>query len=168
MNQKLIGALSALVVVLAAGVVYFAFFNRPVVSPREPMVTDFNFIFKYGVGAINELNTFNQTYTKDMAMDPPITIQFKLTESERMGIYEKINSLHLFDEDGGRIGEGTVMVPCSSYYLKVNINSVQKELSWGCDRKTTDKLQQFTDYVISVIQAREEYKKLPAPKGGYM
>jgi len=48
---------------------------------------DFNLIFKYGVTARNELNTFQGTYTKDMISDPSITVDLSLTEEELSRIY---------------------------------------------------------------------------------
>jgi len=39
-----------------------------------PSDSNFNLIFKYGVGAKNEFNTFKGTYTKDMVMDPSVTV----------------------------------------------------------------------------------------------
>ena len=131
--------------------------------------TNFNFIFKYGVGSGNELNTFDKTYTKDMIMDPSITIKFELSESELAGIYQKINDLKLFDKDEEQTEENMFRTPCLSYYLKAQIDSDQKELSWdNCSGEISDKLQQFTDYIILIITSKEEYKELPTPKGGYL
>ena len=129
----------------------------------------FNLIFKYGVGAKNELNTFTQTYTKDMVVDPSITIKFTLTDSEIAGIYQKLNDLKLFDESAKPI-EGNLMVtPCSSYYLKVQIDSEEKELSWNnCKGKISDKFLQFTNYITQIIESKEEYKNLPTPRSGYL
>ncbi len=142
----------------------------PSPSPKStPQSTSFNLIFRYGVGAKNELNTFAQTYTKDKVMDPSVTIKLRLTDNELAGIYQKLNNLKLFNESTKPI-EGNVMVtPCSSYYLKVQINSEQKELSWNnCQGRVSDKFQQFTSYIIQIIGSKEEYKKLPTPQGGYL
>jgi len=142
----------------------------PSPSPKPiPQSIGFNLIFRYGVGAKNELNTFAQTYTKDMVVDSSVTIKLKLTDNELAGIHQKLNDLNLFNESMKPI-EGNVMVtPCSSYYLKVQINSEQKELSWNnCRGRVSDKFQQFASYVIQIIESKEEYKKLPTPQGGYL
>jgi hypothetical protein len=47
-----------------------------------------------GVGAKNELNTFDQTFTKDMVMDPSVTVKMKLSDNELNSIYQKINNLN--------------------------------------------------------------------------
>ena len=193
MNQKGFANIALIIVVIAIVAVggYFVFSKNsatptpsptpsptptltptPTASPSPkpiPQSTIFNLIFKYGVGAKNELNTFAQTYTKDMVMDPSVTIKFKLTDNELAGIYQKLNDLKLFNESTKPL-EGNVMVtPCSSYYLKVQINSEQKELSWNnCRGRISDKFQRFTNYIIQIIESKEEYKKLPTPQGGYL
>ena len=140
----------------------------PPLSPNS-QPTSFNLIFKYGVGAKNELNTFDQTYTRDMVIDPPVTINFKLTDSELASIYQKINDLKLLDNNEEPKDGNILVTPCSSYYLKVQTDSIQKELSWdNCRGKISDRLQQFTNYIISVIESKEEYKKLPTPRSGYL
>jgi hypothetical protein len=153
------------IVLTAAGFLIFKQINLP---PRN-QPADFNFIFKYGIGAKNELNTFNQTYAKDMIMDPPATLGFKLTDNEIAGIYKKMNDLKVFGINEASTEKNVAVTPCPGYYLKVQIGSLIKELSWdGCHGKINDKLQQFADYIIRIIEAKEEYKNLPAPKGGYL
>lgn len=175
MNQKGFTniVLIVLVVILNGVAGYFALNNRSTTptpsSSSTPQSTTFNLIFKYGVEAKNELNTFAQTYTKDMVMDPSITTKFKLTDSELAGIYQKLNDLKLFNESTKPIERNVRITPCSSYYLKVQTNSEQKELSWdNCRGRISDKFQQFTNYVIQIIESKEEYKKLPTSLGGYL
>lgn len=166
-NKSLL--IAVVVIVLSiAGFAVFKQSNTPSQNPPVGSPTSFNLIFKYGVGAKNELNTFDQTYTKDMIMNPPVTIKFKLSDSDLAGIYQKISDLKLFDIS--QPTKGNMMVtPCSSYYLKVEIDSSEKEMSWSnCRGKIDDKLQQFTEYIISIIKSKEEYKKLPTPRGGYL
>jgi|GEM_PF-1286150 len=128
-----------------------------------------NFIFRYGVGAKNELNTFSQTYTKDMVMDSPITVSLKLTNEEITDVYKKINDLKLFDIKKEATETNTRVTPCSSYYLKVQSSYPQIGLAWdSCQGKINDKLQEFTDYIIKIIESKEEYKALPTPKGAYL
>jgi hypothetical protein len=159
------------IVVVASAVAGFVVFKQPSTPPQNPPVgkpTDFNLIFKYGFEAKNELNTFDQTYTKDMVMDPSVTVNMVLSDTELTAIYQKINELKLFDI--GLPTDGNMEVtPCSTYYLKIQTNSDARELSWdNCRGKTNDKLQQVTDYIISIIESKEEYRNLPTPKGGYL
>lgn len=161
--------ISIVVIVLAvAGFLVFKQSNTSIQNPPAGVSTRFNLIFKYGVGAINELNTFDQTYTKDMVIDPSVTVKMVLSNNELNNIYQKINDLKLFNENTEP--EGNMMVePCSSYYLKVQINSEQKELSWdNCRGRISDKFQQFSSYIIQIIESKDEYEKLPTPRGGYL
>lgn len=166
--QKII-LISIVVIVLAAtGFFVFKQSSIPSQNPSAGAPNSFNLIFKYGVGAKNELNTFNQTYTKDMVMAPSVTVKMSLSNNELNSIYQKINDLKLFNESIEP--ESNMMVtPCSSYYLKVQINSEQKELSWdNCRGRIRDKLQQFSNYIIQIIESKEEYKKLSTPRSGYL
>ena len=164
MKNKLIIIAVTVIALAAAG---FLIFRQINLQPQNPPA-DFNFVFRYGVGAKNELNTVNQTFTKDMVMDPPLTIELKLTDSELAAVYKKMNDLKVFGINKG--SEENVMVePCSSYYFKAQFGSFRKELSWDdCQGKVNDKLQQLTNFIIKIIESKEEYKKLPAPKGGYI
>lgn len=138
-------------------------------NPKADKPKTFNFIFRYGPGRANELNTFKQTYTKDLIMDGTVTTKLRLSDSELWAIYQKIIDLNLFDGKIDPVDKRIILIPSSDYYLKVQIDSEQKELSWTNKHgKINDRLQQFTDYVISIIQSKDEYKRLPAAKGGYM
>lgn len=160
------------IVVIILAVTGFVVFKQSNTQPQNlptGETSNFNFIFRYGIGAKNELNTFSKTYTKDMVVDPSVTIKFELTNNELAGIYKKISDLKLLERNEEPTEGNMLVTPCSSYYLKVQIDSTQKELSWNnCRGKISDKFQQFTNYIISIIESREEYKKLPIPKGGYL
>jgi hypothetical protein len=170
MKNKFLLIPVAIIILAAVGFFIFKQKNIPPQNPPTGGPTTFNLIFRYGVGAKNELNTFEQTYTRDMVMDPPVTIKLKLSDSELNSIFQRINDLKLFDESAEPVeGNGFGGIPCSNYYLKVQIDSAQKELSWdNCREKISDKLQEFTNYIIQIIESKEEYKKLPTPKGGYL
>lgn len=157
-----------IIAIMALVMVGFALLKLLNTVPQTTVPEDFNLVFKYGVGAKNELDTFDGTYTKDLVMDPPVTVDFKLSDDELTGIYEKMTDLEVF-EITDTAEEGMFITPCSSYYLKVQQNSVQKELSWdNCSGEIDSKLQEFTNYVISIIESKDEYKELPDATGGYL
>jgi hypothetical protein len=138
----------------------------------------FNLIFKYGVTAKNELDTFKETYTKDMIADPSITIKLPLSEEEMNRIYQKMVEIDFFSyPEAFKVtvpaGELTSMVtPFSSYHFTVEYNSQIKKLSWADDVTNSDekaaKLRELIKLIKSIIESREEYKKLPEPKSGYL
>ena len=80
-----------------------------------------------------------------------------------------MNDLKIFEVNEASTEKNVMVTPCSGYYLKAQTGFLVKELSWdGCRGKINNKLQQFTNYIIKIIEAKEEYKKLPAPKGLYL
>ena len=136
-----------------------------------------NLIFRYGVQSRNELNTFQGTYTKDMIVDPPITVNLLLSREELDRIYQKMVEIDFFDYPD----EFSVLVlpwmptgevtPYSSYYFKVEYDSAIKELWWedkitNRDEKA-DKLRELIDLIRDTVESKEEYGNLPLPRGGY-
>ncbi len=140
--------------------------------------SDFNLIFKYGVTARNELNTFEGKYTRDMVADPPITIDLTLTEEELDRIYRKMIEIDFFDYPDKfsvsvPLGEPiSIIRPYSSYYFRVEYESGIKELRWEDEIKNedekADRLRALIKLIRDIIESRAEYKELPKPKSGYM
>ena len=142
---------------------------------------DVNLIFRYGVGAKNELNTFEGTYTKDMVSDPSITVPLSLTEEELDRIYRKMVEIDFFEypeEFFVDVASGELagmVTPYSSYYFKVEYGSSIKELRWE-DEITeitneddkANKLRELIKLITDIIEAKEEYQRLPEPTSGYM
>ncbi len=137
-----------------------------------------NFIFQYGVGARNELDTFAGTFTKDMILDPSITVKLTLTSEEMTRIWQKmeeIDFLHYPDNFSVIVppGSNTAMVtPHSSYYFKVQYSNGTKELRWDDAIQNPDpqasKLRELIQLIQKIIESKDEYKRLPTPKGGYL
>ena len=67
--------------------------QNPYIPPRKG---DFNLLFKYGVGAKNVLDTFDNTYTKDMVIGSPITIRLYLSDEEIEQIRQKMFEIGFF------------------------------------------------------------------------
>lgn len=147
-------------------------------TPPDVKPPDFNLIFKYGVMARNELNTFKGTYTKDMVSDPSITVNLSLSEEELDSIYRKMVEIDFFDyPDEFSVsvpaGESFGMVtPYFSYYFKVEHDAKIKELWWEDEIKNenikADKLRELIKLIWNIIEAKEEYQRLPEPTSGYM
>jgi len=168
-----------IVLVLMAALLGTAGCTAPPPSPAPPPnPTNFNLIFKYGVGAKNELNTFEGTYAKDMIMDPPITVNLSLSKEELDRIYQKMIEINFFDypdqfsvsvSPGESVG---MLTPYHSYYFRVEYDSTVKELSWEDEivneDKKAEKLRELINLIRDIIESKEEYKQLPPPKGGYI
>jgi len=126
------------------------------------------------------MNKFEGTYTKDMIMDPSITVELSVTEEELDRIYQKMVEIDFFDyPDRFAVsvppGESFGMVtPYSSYYFKVEYGSEIKELWWENEiinineNEKADRLRELIKLITDIVESREEYKQLPEPTSGYM
>ena len=145
-------------------------------NPTPP--SDFNLVFKYGVGAKNILDTFNGTFTRDMVSEPSITVELSLSDKELDNIYHKMVEINFFDypdnfsiapSSGERYG---IRTPYYSYYFKIQYDSKVKELRWEdsivYEDIQADKLRELIQLIWDIIEAKDEYKALPEPKSGYM
>ncbi len=138
----------------------------------------FNFIFKYGVTAGNILDTFQNTFTKDMVTDPPITVALTFTQQEKDLIYRKMVEIGFFDfpaDFNDRIPadlETTqIVTPGQRYYFKTQAGQTVKELNWDAGRIYEDQmskdLESLTKLIIQIIEPKDEYKQIPQPTSGY-
>jgi hypothetical protein len=134
---------------------------------------DFNLLFRHGVGAKNELNTFEGTYTKDMVLDTPITITLILSEEELEQIHQKMIEIDFFNypEDfPPRLG--FLVTPCTNYFIKVEHGSIVKEINWNENSMLESNIQgnlwQLVGCIMDIVEQKPEYKALPPARGGYL
>lgn len=140
------------------------------VPPRKS--NDFNILFKYGVTARNELNTFDNTYTKDMIIDPPIKIWLYLSDDEMNQIKQKIVEIDFFNlpETLPLRNDGGFVTPQDDFYIKVQNGSAVKEVSWSSNSEVNSieqNLTQLANLLTGIVEQRPEYRDLPPPNGGY-
>jgi hypothetical protein len=167
--RKLHLAIAVLFVSAALVVAYVLLTNN--VPEYDSSQNVINIILKYGVGARNELNTFEGTYTKDMVADNPITIRMILSEEELGQIQQKVTEMDLFSfPDNFSINQDAV-TPQTDYYIKVQNGSTVKEVSWNVNSAMESDIQnslgQLASYLIGMIEQKPEYKALPEPTSGY-
>ncbi len=131
---------------------------------------DFNLLFQYGVFERNMLDTFSNTYTKDMVMDPSITIGLKLTDEEKRKIYDKMIEIDFFNYPDEF--DYPVSIPPSSYSIYVDYYSKTKDCHWGYSSLDSDprvgKLNELARLIQDIVESKKEYKRLPEPRGAYM
>ena len=142
-------------------------------SPSPKNDFNFNLLFRYGVGAKNELNTFEGTYTKDMVLDPPITIKLTLSDAELEQIRQKMVEIGFFDyPENFPLRTDFEVTPRTDYYIRVENGSSVKEVSWNSnsmlENNVQDNLLQLVDLIRSVVEQKPEYKALPPARGGYL
>lgn len=153
--------------------------KKPTIPPPAgPDEYPFNFIFRHGHKARNELNTFKGTYRVDMVIDPFITFSLSLSKDEMDRILQKMVEIDFFDYPDRFSAylppwKDIIMVtPHSSYYFKVAYKSRIKELFWEAEKivqdKKTAKLRELITLIQDIIYSKEEFKKLPRLRAGYI
>lgn len=136
--------------------------------------TDFNIIFRYGFGAKNKLDTFKGTYTWDMVFDPSITVNLSLSNREKERIHQKMIENNFFDyPDSFPERRDRIITPSMEFSIKVESDSKIKEVSWDAnslfeDENIEKRLQEITRTILEIIESKDEYKKLPTPRGVYV
>jgi hypothetical protein len=127
-------------------------------------------------GYADELNTFNQTFKKDLIEDGTITVSFWLTASEQRSILQKARDLGFFSLPD------TVHRKGGAYYfispdpspdsLRLKYDTQDKKVVWFYPPDTTDvnakAISTLSDFIMQIVKAKPEYKALPEARGGYM
>jgi hypothetical protein len=145
--------------------------------------SDFEIVFKYGVKGPypeprNVLNTLRDTFTRDMVVDPPVTIRLLLTQGDLEAIRGKMDEIGFYVyprgfrvnvSPGEAVGEVT---PFSSYHVKVYSRGVLvKELYWDDNifnkDESAEALREFFSLIIELIESKPEVKRMPQPRAGY-
>ena len=175
MQRRLIVAF-ALIVVGAILVAAYAFLNTPfygnILPPYDSSRNPVNIIFKFGTGAINELNTFHGTFTKDLILDGTVTARLVLTTEELEQIRQKIVEADFFNIPEKFPLKSPLTMPDYSYYLMVNNRTATKAVTWGTnsqiDSSTEARLNQLADFIVNIISDKPELKLLPPANGAYL
>ena len=145
------------------------------------MPKDFNFIIAYGHNAKNKIDTFENEYTKDLVIDGSATCKITFTDDEIKKIYKEMQRINIVNypkdfappyKDNPEPGITTRVTPYSTYYFKVQVGSKIKEINWidnnMSQASTAKQLHGLIRTIMEIVEAKEEYKKLPEPKGGYI
>ena len=146
-------------------------------SRVAPESRDLNFKFGYGVGAKNVLNTFEDTFTKDLILDGTTTVSFFLSDEELHQIRNKIDEIAFFSYPDTFVAVTADSIsryvdPYATYDFEVKKDSTIKHVAWkdAIINQNTQalKLRELISLIRTVIESKPEYSKLPAAKGGYL
>jgi hypothetical protein len=138
---------------------------------KKPL--DFGFVLNYGVEAKNQLDTEKGTYTLDMVTEPSVTINLKLSEEEINEIYTLMKKLDILSyPDVFNPKSNTMQTPFSTYSMKIIVDGKKKDIYWKdenvSESKVAVRLRDLINRIHEIVIGKEEYKKLPQPKGGYL
>ena len=152
-----------------------SFFLDRNISPHtnHPYAKSFNFVLRYGygVGAKNELHTFDGTFTRDMILDPPITVDLSLSDVDLERIYQKMLEIGLFDyPENVPPASDFGVTPCEEFYIRVQSNSEIKEVSWDATLMfgRNNGLKDLFESIMNALESNQVYRNLPSPRGGYI
>ncbi len=133
-----------------------------------------NFDFKIGfdVDAKNVIDTFNDTFTKDLVPGSAIT-NLVFTEEEMKSIYEEMKKIDILTYSDTFDPEGNIRItPYCTYNIKVQIDGRIKEIYWK-DENISEvpeaiALRNLIVHIRDIIYSKDEYKKMPEVNGGYI
>ncbi len=125
-------------------------------------------------GFRDELNTFALTLQKDLVLDGTVTVPFWLTSDEQDVILQKAVGIDFFSlPDTLQREPGVFISPDPSPdLLRLQYGSQEKTVVWYYPQDPNDTqwkaLLELRNVIMQVIQAKPEYKLLPAARGGYV
>jgi hypothetical protein len=133
---------------------------------------DFNFVFSYGVGSKNQLDTLKGQYTKDMVTEPSVSTNLKLSDEDMDTIYSEIRKINILGYSDSFNPKSNVMqTPYYTYNFKIIADGIEKNISWAdknvSQSKEAVQLRELFKKIQEIIECKEQYKKLPEAKGGY-
>jgi hypothetical protein len=131
---------------------------------------DFNFRLDFGYGG-DQIDTYNNTFTKDLIIDGSITIDFVLPESIKKDVFEIMREIDIMSYPD-KLTEYDIIPPCS-YKLEVTINKKIKTIVWkqappaisDLGTKKEKEFLRLVKYVEDYIISTDEYKSLPEAHG---
>lgn len=126
---------------------------------------------EYGFG--NVLDGFSGTFTKDLVLDPDTTVVFRLSDEELWRILAKADSVGFFTfPDTVRAHPEMRRVPDPSPdVLRLKVGDRDHTVVWYYPIDSSwprwESLLVLSGYIRGLVESKEEYKTLPAPRGGY-
>ena len=154
--------------------VFFLKCEKNVLEPESQFL---KIHFHYGLN--NELNTFEQTYQKDLVLDGTVKIPFWLTAVKQEQILIKVQTIHFFQfpdtikykPEADSIA--VVMVPNPSrQFLRIQYHQQDKTVNWHYplpeDNEYVPLLLELTGLIIEIIKSKPEYQSLPPARGWYV
>lgn len=125
----------------------------------------------------NELNTFENTFQKDLVMDGTIKVKFWLTENEQNEIFEKAHSVNYFAmrDTFKYTSPDSINIIISpdpgEQTLRIKYQSEDKTTVWLYPPLENDEefnhLLDLRQFIIAIIESKPAYRLLPPAKGGY-
>ena len=123
-------------------------------------------------GFVDELNTFEGTFTKDLVEDGSITVEFWLPKEDQESIIELAQELSFNSlPDTIPALPGVLITPNPSPdSLRIKFEDLDNKVVWSYpnDPENTDymKVIELSEHIMSIVKESETYKLLPEARGG--
>lgn len=170
MKRLLLGISVSLLAI--SGCSHDSFLSQKIQMPEEKP-NDFNFSVSYGYGDLNknEINTYENSVTKDLIMHGKAMAEVSFSPDEMQKIYDKMKEINIMQIDKIKQQLGCSKVPSTTDSWKITINGETKTFSWTDeDCKVNSVEQQLLDlrtYIQQIVSTKDTYKALPEAVGGY-
>lgn len=138
----------------------------------DSMPEDFAFSVSYGIGSKNRIDTYSHKVVKDLIADGKAEATITFSKAEMQTIYRRMMDIDVFGEKKLIADTGCFRQPSSDDYWKIRIGGVEKTMhitTQYCE--LTDDAQAFMDlrnFVVEMVEGKEEYTALPEPNGAYL
>ena len=145
----------------------------------QRMPDDFGFVFRYGVlSPRNVFDTFAGTFTKDMILDSDATTDLRLSQQELEEIYRRLVDIGIegYPADFRPPDTGSSIRSADGmelqYRFRLKTAGREFTLDWNDEyfsaTPEATALRKLFEDIRAMIEARDEYQKLPPPVGGYL
>jgi len=122
-------------------------------------------------GFVNELNTFEGKFTKDLVMDGSITVDFWLSKKDQESIKELANQVSFFNLPNNIPAQPgiTILPDPSPNKLRFRFDTMDHTVVWSYagNRENTNfkKVIELSNHIISIVKNNEIYRTLPETRG---
>ncbi|WP_042414061.1 hypothetical protein [Geomicrobium sp. JCM 19038] len=143
--------------------------SETITTLPEERPEDFDFSLWYGITGANEINTYEGTYTKDLAEGGDVTTELALTNEEMNVIYEQMRSVDILNTPR-YVSTTTCVHPYDENHLTMTVNGEVIEREWihAMCGEPEERLAELVEIIHQeMIEPRSEYQNLPEATGGY-
>lgn len=141
--------------------------NKSNIPTTKP--SDFAFSLNYGIGGKNKLDTFTNSYSRDMNSEHSQNIKLTLSEEDLNKIYSLMRTIDILNYPDNFDPEGpSESKPYDEFYITILINGNKKNITW-IDNKNSQteqaiNLRELFSKIHKIVSETEEYKSLPVPE----
>lgn len=140
------------------------------VMPKK-MPDDFAFSVSYGVGSKNIIDTYKGTVVKDLIAAGTAEADVTFSKEEMETIYQRMLDIDVLGNKKFIDKTNCLREPHGDDYWDIRVNGSKKDIHISDEYcELTEDAKQFIElrnFIIDIVEGKEEYIALPATEGGY-